>query len=81
MVKKTTNITFDHRREESYNFDRSKLIQCFHNYMRILSPPTAHVHSMIGFNSQNEVIGSFKSHGTIGWILRLTLGNRGFSLP
>ena len=63
MVKKTTNITFDHRREDSYNFDRSKLIQCFHNYMRRFNPPTSHVHLTIGFNSQKKVIGSFKKHG------------------
>ena len=61
--EKTIGITFDNRRNDSYNCHRSIFIPCFHNYMIKLFPPTSYMKSMIGFNSQNEVISPFKALG------------------
>ena len=80
MAEKTTNITSEHRREDSYNNYRSILISGFHNYMQLLSSPTSHMHSLNIFNNQKEESGHLMEMVANEWVLSLTLDNGGFNL-
>jgi hypothetical protein len=44
-------------------------------------PPTPYMHSMIGLISQRRWMAYFKAHGRKTWVLRISLGNRGFIFP
>ena len=67
MVEKAIDITSEYKREYSYNSHKSIFNPCFHNYISTLSSQTSHMHSMIGFNIQKEVSGSFKGNGS-NWV-------------
>ena len=57
MMVNTIDIDSDHRRKLLLTTDITVTTPCFNNYMKWLSPPTSHMHSMTELIVKKELIG------------------------
>ena len=59
----TSDIIFYHKVKDSYNWHKKYIVPMLPQLHEKPFPPTYHMHSTIGFNNSNVIIGLVKEHG------------------